>query len=116
MRVPLHFLGEDVAPGVKLGGGVVSHHMIDLEIVCLPADLPEHIDIDVSKLGLGDAIHVQQVVLPKGVELAPHLQSAEQNYPVISIHAPTAEKEEASSVEPGAVPSTTGNAADKKDG
>ena len=57
MTVQLHFLGEDVAPGVK-GGGLVSHLMTDVEISCLPKDLPEYIEVDVSALDLDQSIHL----------------------------------------------------------
>jgi large subunit ribosomal protein L25 len=68
MTVQLHFIGEDVAPGVK-AGGLVSHLMSDVEISCLPKDLPEYIDIDVSELELDHSIHLSEIVMPKGVTL-----------------------------------------------
>ncbi|ADE12580.1 50S ribosomal protein L25/general stress protein Ctc [Sideroxydans lithotrophicus] len=72
MKVPLHFLNADVAPGVKVGGGIISHVLNELEIVCLPADLPAAIEVDLSGLELGHSVHVSDVKLPKGVELAGH--------------------------------------------
>ncbi|MGD8475988.1 MAG: 50S ribosomal protein L25/general stress protein Ctc [Burkholderiales bacterium] len=68
MRVPLHFINEEVAPGVKLGGGVVNHVMTDVEVSCLPADLPEYLEVDIGALELGDSLHLSQVNLPEGVE------------------------------------------------
>ena len=62
MNVPLHFIGEDVAPGVKEGGGSVSHLMTDVEIVCLPRYLPEYIDIDVSELELDEMLSMSDIV------------------------------------------------------
>jgi len=70
MKVPLHFINGDTAPGVKLSGGVVSHVMNDLSVACLPADLPEFIEVDLSTLALGHPIHVSDLVLPKGIEAA----------------------------------------------
>ncbi len=68
MRVPLHFVNEEVSPGVKLGGGVVNHVMTEVEVSCLPADLPEFLEVDLASLELGDSIHLSEVNLPKGVE------------------------------------------------
>ncbi|MCM2289658.1 MAG: 50S ribosomal protein L25/general stress protein Ctc [Sulfuritalea sp.] len=71
-KVPLHFVNADIAPGVKLGGGMVSHVMNDVDVKCLPADLPSFIEVDLKDLDAGNSIHVSQLVLPKGVEVAHH--------------------------------------------
>ena len=71
MKVPLHFLNADIAPGVK-EGGIISHVLNDLLIACLPADLPASIEVDLATLSLGHSIHVSDVKLPKGVEVAGH--------------------------------------------
>jgi len=68
----LHFLNADIAPGVKTGGGKISHVMTDLHITCLPKDLPAFIEVDLGKLELGHSIHLADLVLPKGVEVAAH--------------------------------------------
>jgi len=68
MNVPLHFVGDDVSPGVK-AGGVMSHIMTDFEIECLPKDLPEFIEVNVSELDIGDSVHMFGVPLPEGVVL-----------------------------------------------
>ncbi len=68
MNVPLHFTGGEEAPGVKVESGIVSHLITELDIVCLPADLPEFISIDISALNLGDSIHLSEITLPDGVE------------------------------------------------
>ena len=86
MNVPLHFIGEDVAPGVKEGGGSVSHLMTDVEIVCLPRYLPEYIDIDVSKLELDEMLSMSDIVLPEGVEIPALAQGPEADRPIVSIH------------------------------
>ena len=67
MAVPLHFLGGDIAPGVKLGG-LLSHSLAELEITCKPKDLPEYIEVDVSQLNTGDTLHISDLVLPAGVK------------------------------------------------
>jgi len=72
IKVPLHFINAEIAPGVKLGGGIISHVLNELEIACLPASLPEFIEVDLANLDLGHSIHVSDVKLPKGVEIAGH--------------------------------------------
>ena len=72
IKIPLHFLNADIAPGVKTGGGKISHVMNELDITCLPNDLPAFIEVDLSKLELGHSIHVSDLNLPKGVEAAAH--------------------------------------------
>lgn len=68
LRVPLHFINQDVAPGVKLSGGIVNHIATDLEISCLPKDLPESITVDLANLVAGHSIHISELKLPAGVE------------------------------------------------
>ena len=68
MSVPLHFTGGDEAPGVKVESGIVSHLITELDIVCLPENLPEYLSIDVSALHLGDSVHLSDITLPEGVE------------------------------------------------
>ncbi len=97
MTVPLHFVGEDKAPGVK-AGGKVSHLMTEVEISCLPKDLPEYIEVDVSGLELDASLHLSDLILPKGVTLVAltHEQGEEQaegehsdyDQAVVNIHAP----------------------------
>ena len=74
MKIPLHFAGVDEAPGVKVEEGIFSPLMTELDITCLPKDLPEYIEIDVSALGINDVIHLSSVELPEGVDLTvvPH--------------------------------------------
>jgi large subunit ribosomal protein L25 len=69
MQVPLHFKGTDVAPGVKVGGGVFEHHINQVEVECLPRFLPEYIEVDVSQFKLNDSIHLSQLPLTEGVSL-----------------------------------------------
>lgn len=72
IKVPLHFVNEAVAPGVKLGGGKISHVLNELDIVCLPKDLPTFIEVDLGGLELGHSVHVSDLKLPQGVETATH--------------------------------------------
>jgi len=72
IKVPLHFVNEETAPGVKLGGGLVNHILTDLEVQCLAKDLPEFIEVDVGALKVGENLHVSQLKLPKGVKAVLH--------------------------------------------
>ena len=72
IKVPLHFVNEDTAPGVKLGGGLVNHVMTELDIQCLAKDLPEFIEVDVGALKVGENLHASQLKLPKGVKAVQH--------------------------------------------
>jgi large subunit ribosomal protein L25 len=69
MKVPLHFANADIAPGVKLSGGIVTHIMTELDVECLPKDLPEYIEVDLANLAAGHTIHLSELKLPKGVGL-----------------------------------------------
>ncbi len=117
MHVPLHFPGQEKAPGVVLGGGIVTHHMVELEIKCLPRDLPEFIEIDLSDAEMDTVIHLSQVKLPKGVETVAVVHSAEDDLPVVSIHKTRAvlEEVEETEVPAGEVPATVAKDAAKKD-
>ena len=99
VRVPLHFVNEDVSVGVKTGGGVVTHAMNDIEIQCLPDRLPEYIEVDLKDVQLNDIIHVNDLKLPEGVEPTQKLKA--DNPPVASVHVPkvaAAEEEAAAPV------------------
>ena len=72
IKVPLHFVNEEIAPGVKLNGGLVNHVMTEVDVHCLAKDLPEFIEVDLSALKIGDSIHLSQLKLPNGVKLVQH--------------------------------------------
>lgn len=92
MRVPLHFLGESLAAGVK-AGGIISHRQIDVEIRCIASNLPEYIEVDVSQLELNQTLHLSDLKLPKGVELVALTHGSEHDYAVVSIHLPRSSTE-----------------------
>ena len=71
-KVPLHFINADAAPGVKLSGGVVSHAMNEVDVTCLPLDLPAFIEVDLKDLKAGQTLHVSQLVYPQGVKPVMH--------------------------------------------
>ncbi|MFZ4378204.1 MAG: 50S ribosomal protein L25/general stress protein Ctc [Polynucleobacter sp.] len=81
MRVPLHFANAETSAAVKLQGAAISHIITELEISCLPADLPEFIEVDLSKIEVGHSIHAKDIALPKGVSLVLHV---EQENPVLA--------------------------------
>jgi large subunit ribosomal protein L25 len=86
MWVPLHFINEDIADGVKTGGGVVTHVSNEIEIQCLPDDLPEFIEVDLKDVKLNEIVHVNDLKMPSGVEAVQKLKA--DNPPVASIHVP----------------------------
>ena len=84
-QVPLHFLGEDEAPGV-IGGGLVSHDLTEVAIECLPKDLPEFIEVDISALDIGDSIHLSGITVPDGVTLLELARGEGHDQSVVSVH------------------------------
>ena len=92
IHIPIHFKGEAASPGVKTQGGVVSHRIADVEVSCLPKDLPEFIELDLSQMSLNESKHLSDLPLPDGVTI-PAISKG--NATVVSIHAPRAEEPEA---------------------
>ncbi|ANE56873.1 MULTISPECIES: 50S ribosomal protein L25/general stress protein Ctc [Methylomonas] len=84
VHVPLHFVNEAVCVGVKKGG-VVTHAMTDVEVVCMPSALPEFIEVDLAGVDIGATIHLSDLVLPAGVELPALAHGAEHNHPVAQV-------------------------------
>ena len=96
MQVPLHFIGEEKAPGVKQEGGLVSHLLTEIEVECLPKDIPEFIEVDMSAMSTGDIIHLSDLTLPKGVEFrgGEIKVGDDSDVGICSIHAPKVVSEE----------------------
>jgi len=94
VHVPLHFLGEKEAIGVKQQGGVVSRNLIEVEIACLPRYLPEYIDVDVTNLELNHALHLSDLKLSEGVRIVQLAYGEEHDLPVVAIHHPRITVEE----------------------
>ncbi len=115
MNVPLHFIGEEVAPGVKMGGGAVSHLMSDVEVSCLPKDLPEFIEVDVSELELNAMLHLSDLKLPGGVEIPQLAQGPEHDHAIVSIQVRKG-REEAEAVEDEAAAETAPAEEEKGEG
>lgn len=93
IAVPIHFVGQDQAPGVKTEGGIMSHNLTEVDVSCLPADLPEYLEIDVSGMHLHDSLHLSDIKVPEGVEVTALLHEGEDQI-VATIYAPQMEVEE----------------------
>ena len=105
--VPVHFINEEKAPGIK-AGGIINHSMTQVEVRCQAKDLPEFIAVDMAKVELDDVVHLSHLKLPKGVQLTVDVADGSHDSPVVSIHMPrgTVEEEttEATEVPASAVP------------
>jgi large subunit ribosomal protein L25 len=107
ISIPLHFTGAAISPGVKSQAGIVSHTRTEVEVSCLPKDLPEFIEVDISGLSLNESIHLSQLKVPDGVTLA---ELAKDDAAVVTIHSPRAEEPEPTAAAAGA-PAAEGAAA-----
>ena len=85
-RVPLNFINEDICVGVKLGGGLIAHTMTDIEVSCLPKDLPESIDVDMAEVDVGQIVHLSDLTLPDGVESVSLSQGADYDLTVATVN------------------------------
>ncbi len=99
MRVPLHFINESKCPGVKEHGGKTNHILNEIEISCLPKDLPEYIEVDVGELELDETIHIGDLKLPENVDVYTLLHGGDPAAPVVSVHIPRIVEEEVEEVE-----------------
>ena len=87
VNVPLHFINEDICVGVK-EGGLIAHLMTELEVSCLPADLPEFIEVDMANVDNGDSVHLTELVLPEGVSSIILMQGEGHDHAIAAIHTP----------------------------
>ena len=108
ISIPLHFTGAAVSPGVKSQGGIVSHMRTQTEVSCLPKDLPEFIEVDISGLSLNESIHLSQLKIPAGVTL---VDLAKDDAAVVAIHSPRAEEPEPTAAAAVGAPAAEGAAA-----
>lgn len=92
MHVPLHFINEDQAPGLKVGG-VVTHNMTEVEILCLPKDLPEYLEVDLAGVEMEQILHLTDIKLPAGVELLELLHGEGHDQAIAAIHKTRASKD-----------------------
>jgi len=101
VQVPIHFLNEEAAPAVKLQGGIISREAMEVEVVCLPDDLPEYIEVDLNDVQLDQIVHLSDLKMPKGVEVVALQQGADHDHPVVSISTPKGKKGGAGDAEDG---------------
>jgi len=89
-KAPIHFINENICVGVKDGGGIIAHSMTEVDISCLPQDLPEYIEVDMAAVELGQTLHISDLIFPKGVESIALSHGADHDLPVVSINKPKA--------------------------
>jgi large subunit ribosomal protein L25 len=106
IRVPLHFLNQEKSPAGKMSGILISHALTDIEISCLPKDLPEFVEVDLIELKLGDIVHLSDLTLPAGVEIPELRLGKEHDTAVVSAQEIRAEVEVAPVVEAEAAGAT----------
>jgi large subunit ribosomal protein L25 len=100
IHVPLHFINEDKCEGIKTGGGIASKVLTEVEVTCLPQNLPEYIEVDLLTLQVGQSVHLSELTLPEGVQLVALSHGGEHDTAVVSVHKPRGiiEDEEAPAV------------------
>lgn len=113
VKIPLHYSGEEESNAVKFGKSLVNHILNELEVSCLPADLPEAINVDLSKLEKGTTLTLKDIALPKGVEAVLHGHTAEDTV-LVSVVAPAAEEPASDEAATGAEAAAPAADADKK--
>lgn len=86
-KVPLHFINQDTCVGVKTNGGEITHFTSEVEISCLPANLPEYIEVDMLNVDIGTTLHLSDLKLPQGVEIPVLAQGHDHDQPVANVHA-----------------------------
>ncbi|MBP1475583.1 50S ribosomal protein L25/general stress protein Ctc [Frateuria sp. MAH-13] len=111
VNVPLHFLNQEKSPAGKTSGVVISHNLTEVEVSCLPGNLPEFIELDLVDLKPGDIVHLSQIKLPKGVSLPALSLGADHDIAVVTANAV---KEEAEPAAEAAAPEGEAKPAEKK--
>ena len=110
VSIPIHFLNEDNCLGVKTGGGNLQQSINELEVSCLPADLPEYVELDVAALDIGDILHISDIALPEGVTSVALALGEDYDSAVVTVAAPRAEVvEEPEETEEGATDEAAGD-------
>lgn len=93
LRVPLHFINADVSPGAQ-EGGLITHSFTEIEVACLPKDLPEFMEVDLSSLELDGSLHMSDITVPNGVELVELSHGAEHDQSIAGCHMPRGASDE----------------------
>ncbi len=99
MRIPLHYVNEKQCAGVKDEGGVISHLVTEMDIVCLPKDLPEYIEVDMLEIDLNETLHISDLKLPEGVQFYSLLHGGDETQPIATVHLPKAVEVEEEDIE-----------------
>ena len=94
VNVPLHFINEDICVGVKTSGGNITHNLTEVEVSCLPAALPEYIEIDMEHIDLGTSLHLSDLNLPEGVTIIALTHGEDRDIPVVSVSMPRGGQED----------------------
>lgn len=113
MNIPMHFKGGAGSPGVKTEGGIISHLLNQVEVLCLPKDLPEYVEVDMSEMHINDIKRLSDIPLPEGVEFV--ALSHGRDEPVVSIHHPRAEEAEAPAADAAAAAAPAAGEAKKEE-
>ena len=92
VNVPIHFANEDTAPAIKDHGGQVTHETMEVEVTCLPDDLPEYIEVDLYNIQLEEIVHLSDLNIPKGVEIVALQQGEDHDQAVVAVHKPKGQK------------------------
>lgn len=116
MKVPLHFVNADISPGVKISGGIVSHVLTELDISCLPKDLPEFIQVDLTDLAANNSVHLSDLKMPDGVEIPALTKGGNSAVATIVIpRAVVSEESTAATVAAADIPTTVQKEEDEKE-
>src|SRR6056297_239178 len=94
VNIPIHFLNEETCKGVKFEGGVIEHQATEIELLCLPANIPEYIEIDMQDLSIGDSIHLSDLKLPEGTASVALALGEDHDMPIAAVVAPRVQAEE----------------------
>jgi large subunit ribosomal protein L25 len=113
VNVPLHFVNEDKCAGVKLGGGMIQHQATDIEIQCLPKDIPEYIEVDMLEVEIGQIVHLSDLTLPEGVTSTALALGEDHDLAIASVNAPKGSKSDDDDTGDGEAEAAAESAADE---
>ena len=116
MHVPIHFINEDTCEGVKMEGGMIQHQNTDIEVQCLPADIPAFIEVDMQKMEVGQIIHLSEVALPPGVTSVALALGEAHDLAIASVMAPKGIDEDELEAAAAAVEGEEGAEGEESDG
>ena len=116
VNVPLHFINEDACVGVKMSGGTLTHNLTEVEIICLPANLPEFIEVDMLEIEAGSSVHLSDLVLPEGVTVVALAFGADRDIPVASVTARRGASDDAAEVDEPAAEADAADSAEDEGG